>query len=84
MAGISEGNFTGNNPGLQIAHNSGLLNANFCSGTGSRISENAVYIRDLQAASPRHDKSRMESYKGRPLKDAYSWVLDNDDFNEWL
>lgn len=34
--------------------------------------------------SPRHDKSRIENFKGGLLKNAYSWVLGHDDFNEWL
>ncbi|KAJ5857867.1 hypothetical protein N7455_008761 [Penicillium solitum] len=69
MARTLEASFTGYNSGLQIAHNSGLLNANFYSGTGDESS---------------YDKSRIESFKEGLLKDAYSWVLDHDDFNEWL
>lgn len=40
-------------------------------------------LRDLQTTDPRIDKSRIERVKGGLLKDAYGWVLDNNDFKEW-
>ncbi|CAG8888278.1 unnamed protein product [Penicillium egyptiacum] len=37
----------------------------------------------LQATDPSLDKERIEEDKGGLLKDSYSWVLSNDDFQNW-
>ncbi|KAJ6050043.1 beta transducin-like protein HET-D2Y [Penicillium canescens] len=84
MAEVSEASFTGQNSGLQIALNKGLVNANFYSRTDPETSANRACIQDLQVTNPRHDKSRIEGFKGGLLKEAYSWVLGHDDFKEWL
>jgi hypothetical protein len=40
-------------------------------------------LRDLKTSDPREDKDRIEEIKGGLLKDAFQWVLDNDEFNDW-
>lgn len=37
----------------------------------------------LQATDPSLDEERIEEDKGGLLKDSYSWVLSNDDFQNW-
>lgn len=44
---------------------------------------NEQCIRDLQTTNPHHDKSRIEATKGGLLKDAYIWILSNDEFRQW-
>lgn len=38
----------------------------------------ALYLTD-----PRKDKKRIEAAKGGLLQDAYRWVLDNSEFQQW-
>ncbi|KAM7209892.1 NACHT domain containing protein [Rhypophila decipiens] len=38
---------------------------------------------DLYITNPRHDKQRIEAAKGGLLDDAYSWVLNNAQFQQW-
>ncbi|RBR12916.1 uncharacterized protein FIESC28_08407 [Fusarium coffeatum] len=40
-------------------------------------------LRDLRETDPRDDKTRIEETKGGLLKDAYRWILENDQFQEW-
>ncbi len=40
-------------------------------------------LTDLRAADPRDDKTHIERTKGGLLADAYRWVLDNADFQQW-
>lgn len=37
----------------------------------------------LHATDPRADKQRIEELQGGLLKDAYTWILNNDVFQEW-
>jgi len=38
---------------------------------------------DLHQTDPRDDKKRIEDTKGGLLQDAYYWVLDNSEFQQW-
>ncbi len=40
-------------------------------------------LRDLARTDSRLDKKRIEREKGGLLKDAYRWVLDNPEFQQW-
>lgn len=40
-------------------------------------------LQDLRPTDPRYDKKRIEETKGGLLVDSYSWVLDNDTFQQW-
>lgn len=40
-------------------------------------------LRDLRETDPRDDKTRIEETKGGLFKDAYRWILENDQFQEW-
>ncbi|KAK3934300.1 putative vegetative incompatibility protein [Diplogelasinospora grovesii] len=40
-------------------------------------------LESLQATDPRLDKERIEQEKGGLLRDSYSWVLNNVDFQRW-
>jgi hypothetical protein len=40
-------------------------------------------LRALGASDPRVEKDRIELNKDRLLKDCYSWILDNLDFQRW-
>ncbi|KIL89218.1 vegetatible incompatibility protein het-e-1 [Fusarium avenaceum] len=40
-------------------------------------------LRDLRETDPRDDKTRIEETKGGLLKDAYRWILNNAEFQEW-
>jgi len=40
-------------------------------------------IRDIRLTDPRGDKKRIEEDKGGLLKDAYSWILQNPEFQQW-
>ncbi|KAI0454980.1 beta transducin-like protein HET-D2Y [Xylaria acuta] len=41
-------------------------------------------LRHLRRTNPRHDKARIEETKGGLLEDVYRWILDHDDYKEWL
>ncbi|KAK3364038.1 heterokaryon incompatibility protein, partial [Lasiosphaeria hispida] len=40
-------------------------------------------LQDLRQTDPRDDKKRIEDTKGGLLQDAYNWVLDNSEFQQW-
>jgi hypothetical protein len=40
-------------------------------------------LADLRSTDPRDDKTRIERTKGGLLKDAYRWILDHEDFQQW-
>ncbi|KAF2197377.1 HET-domain-containing protein [Delitschia confertaspora ATCC 74209] len=40
-------------------------------------------IQDLHLTDPRYDKKRIEETKGGLLNDAYYWVLESSDFQQW-
>jgi hypothetical protein len=40
-------------------------------------------LKDLRETDPRDDKTRIQDTKGGLLRDAYRWILDNDDFQRW-
>jgi hypothetical protein len=40
-------------------------------------------VQDLRSSNPRDDKTRIEQTKGGLLADAYRWVLENDNFQQW-
>ncbi|KAH8674523.1 hypothetical protein BGZ60DRAFT_468818 [Tricladium varicosporioides] len=40
-------------------------------------------IQDLRLTDPRDDKKRIEDTKGGLLDDAYCWILENPDFQQW-
>ncbi|KAH7173307.1 uncharacterized protein B0J16DRAFT_311083 [Fusarium flagelliforme] len=40
-------------------------------------------LRDLRETDPRDDKTRIQETKGGLLEDAYLWILENDQFQEW-
>ncbi|KAK0628672.1 heterokaryon incompatibility protein, partial [Bombardia bombarda] len=40
-------------------------------------------LADLRSTDPRHDKIRIEQTKDGLLRDAYKWVLGNDEFQRW-
>jgi hypothetical protein len=40
-------------------------------------------IKDLCLTDPRDDKKRIEDTKGGLLEDAYHWILENTDFQQW-
>ena len=40
-------------------------------------------IQDLRVTDPRDDKKRIEDTKGGLLEDAYHWILENSDFQQW-
>ncbi|RFN50746.1 hypothetical protein FIE12Z_4984 [Fusarium flagelliforme] len=40
-------------------------------------------LRDLRETDPRDDKTRIQETKGGLLEDAYRWILENDQFQEW-
>ncbi|KAM0521766.1 hypothetical protein ACHAPE_002327 [Trichoderma viride] len=39
---------------------------------------------DLRNTDPRDDKARIEAIKGGLLEDSYRWILQHDDFQQWL
>ncbi|RDW58852.1 hypothetical protein BP6252_13328 [Coleophoma cylindrospora] len=41
-------------------------------------------VRHLYVTDPRADKIRIEETKGGLLADSYLWILENDDFKQWL
>ncbi|KAF2418759.1 HET-domain-containing protein [Tothia fuscella] len=50
--------------------------------------ENEIYklekcIQDLHLTDPRDDKKRIEKAKGGLLRDAYRWILENPNFQQW-
>jgi hypothetical protein len=45
--------------------------------------ENKQCLDDLYETDPRHDKTRIQNTKGGLLRDSYSWILENPDFNHW-
>jgi hypothetical protein len=40
-------------------------------------------LQDLRLTDPRDDKKRIEDMKGGLLEDAYRWILQNSDFQQW-
>ncbi|KAJ6118802.1 NACHT nucleoside triphosphatase [Penicillium samsonianum] len=70
------------NSGLQVGENDGNIIAHFHQ-SQAEISPDQACIRDLRTTDPRHDKDRIEEIGGRLLKDSYSWILDNEEFNQW-
>lgn len=56
----------------------------FIEGIDRRMSdvENNACLESLQA-KPRYDKMRIEHEKGGLFRDAYRWVIDNPDFQQW-
>jgi len=40
-------------------------------------------IQDLRLTDPRDDKERIEANKGGLLREAYRWVLETSDFQQW-
>ncbi|KAI8281641.1 hypothetical protein K4K59_008195 [Colletotrichum sp. SAR11_240] len=63
------------------------------SGSGSQYNADKInffnqdkdlFLADLRVTDPRSDKIRIERTKGNLLKDSYSWILDNNDFRQWL
>ncbi|KAH8586999.1 hypothetical protein B0O99DRAFT_527618 [Bisporella sp. PMI_857] len=40
-------------------------------------------MQDLRLTDPRLDKERIEATKGGLLKEAYRWVIENSDFQQW-
>ncbi|KAJ4011096.1 hypothetical protein NW766_007729 [Fusarium irregulare] len=40
-------------------------------------------LRDLRETDPRDDKTRIQETKGGLLEDAYRWILENHQFQEW-
>lgn len=49
----------------------------------AQSAEDTKCLRDLRVTDPADDKERIESEKGRLLKDSYKWILDNPDFCLW-
>ena len=52
--------------------------------TVARTAEDNECLRQLRVTDPRDDKKRIEEEKGGLLKDAYTWVLSNDEYKLWL
>ena len=52
--------------------------------TVARTAEDNECLRQLRVTDPRDDKKRIEEEKGGLLKDAYTWVLSNDEYKSWL
>ncbi|KAG9234444.1 NACHT domain-containing protein [Amylocarpus encephaloides] len=46
-------------------------------------SENQTCLQGLAARDPRDDKNRIEDMKGGMLKDSYTWILENSEFQQW-
>ena len=46
--------------------------------------EDRACLYDLQTTDPRDDKARIENTKGGLLRDSYRWVLENQEFREWI
>ncbi|KAK4109346.1 hypothetical protein N656DRAFT_716293, partial [Canariomyces notabilis] len=40
-------------------------------------------LQDLRLTDPRDDKKRIQNTKGGLLRDAYHWILDNSEFQQW-
>ncbi|KAK4107453.1 hypothetical protein N656DRAFT_741730, partial [Canariomyces notabilis] len=40
-------------------------------------------LQDLRLTDPRDDKKRIQNTKGGLLRDAYHWILDNTEFQQW-
>ena len=38
----------------------------------------------LKATNPPHDKERIEEFKGGLLKDSYHWIVQHEDFKQWM
>ncbi|KAK9860505.1 WD40 repeat-like protein [Penicillium brevicompactum] len=38
----------------------------------------------LKATNPQHDKERIEEFKGGLLKDSYHWIVQHEDFKQWM
>jgi hypothetical protein len=45
--------------------------------------ENRACLRDLQTTNPCDDRDRIQQDKGGLLRDSYSWVFENADFQGW-
>jgi hypothetical protein len=50
----------------------------------SETSLNQACLRDLRTTDPQHDKDRIQNTNGGLLKDSYCWILDNEEFQQWL
>ena len=48
-----------------------------------RFREIQKCIQDLRLTDPRDDKERIEANKGGLLREAYRWVLETSDFQQW-
>ncbi|KAJ0383710.1 hypothetical protein COL922a_009915 [Colletotrichum nupharicola] len=46
--------------------------------------EKDLFLADLRVTDPRSDKIRIERTKGNLLKNSCIWILDNNDFRQWL
>ncbi|KAH6717349.1 hypothetical protein BKA61DRAFT_478141 [Leptodontidium sp. MPI-SDFR-AT-0119] len=46
-------------------------------------SENRICLQYLRTTDPREDKKRIEDTKGGILKDSYTWILENSEFQRW-
>ncbi|KAF3799944.1 Vegetative incompatibility protein HET-E-1 [Colletotrichum gloeosporioides] len=42
------------------------------------------FLADLRVTDPRDDKTRIQRTKGDLLVDSYRWILQNDEFCQWL
>jgi len=47
------------------------------------VKEDKECVRHLRLTDPRDDKKRIEETKGGLLEDAYRWILENSDFQQW-
>ncbi|KAF7504607.1 hypothetical protein GJ744_002034 [Endocarpon pusillum] len=77
MAHTSAQFYGANNQGVEVGLNSGTINYNI-----NRIRDQEC-IQHLRVTDPRDDKDRIEDTKGGLLEEAYRWILENPDYQQW-
>ncbi|KAF5526116.1 Vegetative incompatibility protein HET-E-1 [Colletotrichum aenigma] len=66
-----------NNSGSGTQYNAHSISFNTAQDSGASL------FADLRITDPRDDKDRIEHTRGGLLRDSYTWILENPDFQDW-